>query len=57
MKVIITRNFDKIFLKKLSRYFDAKKLAENLKSKQYNFISLHFPYYKFKAKLNSVDFR
>jgi len=45
MKVIITKNFDK------------KKLAENLKAKKYNFISLHFPYFNFKAKLNLVDFR
>lgn len=57
MKVLITKWFEKEYLKNLSRYFNKNKLAENLKSKKYNFISLHFPYFKFKSKLNSVDFR
>ncbi len=57
MKVMITGNFNKIYLKNVSKYFDRQKLVENLKIKEYNFISLHFPYFKFKSQLNLVDFR
>lgn len=57
MKVIITKNFEKEYLKNLIKYFNKEKLAKDLKNKKHKFISLHFPYFKFKSKLNLVDFR
>lgn len=57
MKIIITKRFEKEYLKELNKYFTKEKLAQNLKEKKHKFISLHFPYFKFKSKLNLVDFR
>ncbi len=57
MKVIITKRFEKEYLKKLSKYLTKINLVETLKNKEHKFISLHEPFLKFKNKINLVEFR
>lgn len=57
MKVIITKRFEKEYLKSLAKYFNKEKLAENLKNKKHKFISLHNPFFKLKNKIDLVEFR
>ena len=57
MKVIITKRFEKIYLKHLYKYLNTQDFSQILKKKNHTFISLHFPYYKFKLKIQQVDFR
>lgn len=57
MKIIITKRFEKYYNKSLSKYFDMESFVMILKDKKHNFISLHDPFYKFKNKINFVDFR
>ncbi len=57
MKVIITKSFKDKYLKKFKNYFEIKDLVDILLKKEKNFISLHFPFLKFKNKINKVSFR
>lgn len=57
MKIIITDRFRKEYLKSLRKYFTLELLVDNLKKKHHTFIQLHEPFWKYKLKLNSVDFR
>lgn len=57
MRIIITKRFEKEYLKQLNKYFSKLDLVNSIKSKNHNFISLHDPFFKFKNKLNLVDFR
>jgi hypothetical protein len=57
MKIIITKRFDKYYLKDLEKYFPKKSLLHLLKNKYHTFISLHFPYFKFKGKTKTIQVR
>ena len=57
MKVIITKSFSKNFLEKNKKYFSLEDLLKQIDIKFHTFIDLSFPYFKFKIKLNNVDFR
>jgi len=57
MRIIITKRFEKEYLKQLNKYFSKLDLVNSIKSKKHSFISLHDPFFKFKNKLNLVDFR
>jgi hypothetical protein len=57
MKIIFTNRFEKEYLKSLIKYLDKKTLATNIKEKNHNLISLHFPYFKLKTKIKLVSFR
>ncbi len=57
MNVIITKRFEKEYIKKLSKYLTKSDLVKTLKDKKYKFISLHDPFLKFKTKINLVEFR
>lgn len=57
MEIIITKRFEKEYIKKLLKYFHQNELILVLKTKQHKFISLHDPFFKFKNKINSTDFR
>ncbi len=57
MKIIITDRFKSKYLKPLKKYFTLETLVNNLKKKGHTFIALHEPFWKYKLKLNNVDFR
>lgn len=57
MKIIFTNRFEKEYLKSLIKYLDKKSLAKNLKEKNHNLISIHFPYFKLKTKIKLVNLR
>ncbi|MDP2090381.1 MAG: hypothetical protein Q8K30_02180 [Candidatus Gracilibacteria bacterium] len=57
MKVLITKRFEKEYLKKLTKYLSKNDLVKILNNKSHILISLHDPFFKFKNKINLVDFR
>ncbi len=57
MKIIITKYFEKNYLKKFKKYFSLKEFLEIIETKQHTFISLHEPFFKFKNNINWVAFR
>ncbi|MCH2188979.1 hypothetical protein MK079_04090 [Candidatus Gracilibacteria bacterium] len=57
MKIIMTHRFKKYYLKHLEKYFSPHQVCEYLKKKEHTFITLTFPYFKFKITINGVSFR
>jgi hypothetical protein len=57
MKVIITKNFWKKYLKNLSKYFSKDEFVRFLKKRNHTFIWLHYPYFKIKWYIKMVNIR
>ena len=56
MIIIIINRFRKE-LEKFSKYFNLQELINDLKKKNKKFLHVHDDFFKFKSKLNSVEFR
>ena len=57
MKVIITKSFEKDFLKILKYKTFLVDFSKLLKDKSYKFIDLKYPYKKFKYKISNISLR
>jgi hypothetical protein len=57
MKVILTDRFKNEYLKPLLKYFTKEDLVKHLKERNHKFISLHYPYFKLKNKINNFAVR
>ncbi len=57
MSTIITKGFKKKYFNTFEKYFSLENFVKNLADKKHNFISLHYPYFKIKQKINTVSVR
>jgi hypothetical protein len=57
MKVVLTQRFKDEYLKPLLKYFTKEDLVRHLKERNHKFISLHYPYFKLKNKINNFSIR
>jgi mannitol/fructose-specific phosphotransferase system IIA component (Ntr-type) len=55
MKIIISKTFSKKYLGKLSKYFSEEDFVQKLRNT--HTITLKYPHFKVKIRMNMVEFR